>query len=64
MDASQAPSGTYRLETAHSQVLFSIRHLGLTDYYGRFDKISGTLNFNSGRAGEQRGLHRHRHRQH
>lgn len=48
MDASQAPSGTYRLETAHSQVLFSIRHIGLTDYYGRFDKMSGTLNFNAG----------------
>ena len=48
MDASQAESGTYRLETAHTQILFSIRHIGLTDYYGRFDKMSGTLNYNSG----------------
>jgi len=48
MDASQAESGAYRLETAHSQILFSIRHLGLTEYYGRFDKMSGTLNFNAG----------------
>jgi len=48
MDAAQAPSGTYQLETAHSQVLFSIRHIGLTQFYGRFDKMSGTLNFNAG----------------
>jgi polyisoprenoid-binding protein YceI len=27
-------------------VIFAIAHLGLTDYYGRFEKVSGTLNFN------------------
>lgn len=47
MNASQAGSGTYKLETSHSQLIFSIRHIGLTDYYGRFDKMSGTLNFNA-----------------
>lgn len=46
-DPGRAPSGTYRLETAHSQILFSIAHLGLTDYYGRFDKLSGTLAFDA-----------------
>jgi polyisoprenoid-binding protein YceI len=45
-DPTHAPNGTYRLDTMHSQVLFSITHLGLTDYYGRFDKLAGTLNFN------------------
>jgi polyisoprenoid-binding protein YceI len=44
-DTSQAPSGTYNLDPSHSQLLFSIAHLGLTDYYGRFDRLSGTLNF-------------------
>ena len=44
-DPTHAPNGTYRLDTMHSQVLFSIAHLGLTDYYGRFDKLTGTLNF-------------------
>lgn len=48
MDASQAESGAYRLETSHTQILFSIRHMGLTEYYGRFDKMSGTLNYNAG----------------
>lgn len=44
---AEAPSGTYRLEAAHSQLLFSVLHGGLTDYYGRFDKLSGTLTFDS-----------------
>jgi polyisoprenoid-binding protein YceI len=47
-DPNKAPTGSYSLETRHSQVLFAIPHLGITDYYGRFDKLSGTLSFNSG----------------
>ena len=47
-DPKQAPTGSYSLETRHSQVLFAIPHLGITDYYGRFDKLSGSLNYNSG----------------
>ncbi|MDE2184926.1 MAG: YceI family protein [Alphaproteobacteria bacterium] len=46
-DAKQAPTGRYALETHHSQVLFSIVHQGITDYYGRFDKLSGTMNFDA-----------------
>ncbi len=46
-DPARAPNGAYTLETAHSQILFSITHLGLTNYYGRFDKLSGTLNFDA-----------------
>jgi polyisoprenoid-binding protein YceI len=46
-DPSHAPSGAYRLEPSHSQLLFSITHIGLTDYYGRFDRLSGTLNFDA-----------------
>lgn len=44
-DPSQAPAGAYRLEASHSQLLFAIGHLELTSYHGRFDKLSGTLNF-------------------
>jgi len=46
-DASLAPGGAYRLDVSHSQLLFSIAHLGLSDYFGRFDKLSGTLDFNA-----------------
>ena len=47
-DPKQAPTGSYSMDTRHTQILFAIPHLGITDYYGRFDKASGSLNFNSG----------------
>jgi len=47
-DPKKAPAGAYQVETHHTLVLFAIPHLGLTDYYGRFEKISGTLNFKPG----------------
>jgi len=46
-DPKQAPTGRYAMETRHSQLLFAIAHQGITDYYGRFDKLSGTLAFDS-----------------
>jgi polyisoprenoid-binding protein YceI len=46
-DPKQAPPGAYQLEPRHTQVIFAITHFGITDYYGRFEKASGTLNFNS-----------------
>jgi polyisoprenoid-binding protein YceI len=47
-DPKKAPTGAYSLDPRHTQVLFAIPHLGITDYYGRFDKVTGNLNFNSG----------------
>jgi polyisoprenoid-binding protein YceI len=40
-----SPQGVYQLEERHSQVLFAIQHLDLTDFYGRFDKASGAMTF-------------------
>ena len=48
-DPAQAPGGTYSVNADHTQVLFSIRHLGLTDFHGRFDRASGTLSFDNKR---------------
>jgi polyisoprenoid-binding protein YceI len=42
-----APSGSYTMETRHSQLLFAIPHLGITSYNARFDRLSGSLNFDS-----------------
>ena len=44
-DPEQAPAGSYIVDGKHTQVLFSIMHLGLTAYHGRFDRISGSLAF-------------------
>ena len=47
-DPRNAPAGAYQMETRHTQVLFAITHMGITEYYGRFEKVSGSLNFNPG----------------
>ncbi|HEX3431978.1 MAG TPA: YceI family protein [Rhizomicrobium sp.] len=46
-DPTQAPSGTYTVNENHTEVLFSIMHLGLTAVHGRFNTTSGTLTFDS-----------------
>jgi polyisoprenoid-binding protein YceI len=44
-DPKQAPAGSYEVEPRHTQLVFAVSHFGLTDFYGRFDKVSGTLTF-------------------
>ena len=44
-DPKNAPPGAYQVEVHHTQVMFAIPHFGITDYYGRFEKVSGSLNF-------------------
>lgn len=41
------PTGTYNSDAAHTNLLWSIKHFGLSNYYGRFDKIEATLELNA-----------------
>lgn len=41
-----APAGRYAVSPGHTQVVFSIMHMGLSPYYGRFGTVSGSLDFN------------------
>ena len=36
---------TFKIDPVHSSVVFSIKHLGVTDFYGDFKDISGTVTF-------------------
>jgi len=36
---------TFKIDPVHSSVLFSIKHLGVTDFYALFKDISGTVVF-------------------
>src|SRR3954466_10637820 len=38
---AQAAPETYAYDPLHTQVLFSINHMGYTNVHGRFDKFSG-----------------------
>lgn len=42
-EAAPAPqaAGHYVIDPAHTSVAFRIRHVGLSDIYGRFNKVSG-----------------------
>ncbi len=41
-----APAGNYKLDPTHASVTWSLSHAGLSNYTARFDKITGTLDFN------------------
>jgi len=47
-DPKKAPTGSYSMDPRHSLVVFAIPHLGITDYYGRFDHVTGSLSYNAG----------------
>lgn len=38
---------TYTVDPAHSTVLFRVKHLDVTYIYGRFNKMSGTFDFDA-----------------
>lgn len=42
---SAAAPGNYTLDPQHVSVIWRIRHSGLSNYTARFDKATGTLNF-------------------
>ncbi len=42
-DPSKVQPGTYAVDPTHTQVLFSVLHLGFTHYYGNFSGVSGSL---------------------
>ncbi|MGD0866731.1 MAG: YceI family protein [Rhizomicrobium sp.] len=43
--ASIAPKGAYTLDPQHTQILFAIKHMGISTFYGRLGKASGTIDF-------------------
>ena len=38
---------TFKVDPVHSSVVFSIKHSGITDFYGNFKQISGTVTFDA-----------------
>jgi polyisoprenoid-binding protein YceI len=40
-----AHADTFKIDPVHSSIAFSIKHLGVTDFYGRFNDVSGQVVF-------------------
>lgn len=49
-----SPNGTYKIDPAHTEVLFTIGHVGIVPFSGRFDTISGSYTFNNKAPGTDR----------
>jgi len=41
----EAKAGTYRVDGGHSTAWFGIRHLGVANFYGRFNSIEGEFTY-------------------
>ncbi|HEY2035141.1 MAG TPA: YceI family protein [Rhizomicrobium sp.] len=40
-----AKKGTYKIDPRHTQIIFEIQHMGLSNFLGRLGPVSGTLQF-------------------
>ena len=40
-----AHADTFKIDPVHSSIVFSIKHLGVSDFYGRFNDLSGQVVF-------------------
>lgn len=43
--AAQTPAGTYSLDKAHTNIGFSVTHMGISNTVGRFNKFDGSVQF-------------------
>lgn len=49
-----SPAGTYAVDPLHSTAFFTIGHLGISEFRGRFDKVSGRFTFDPSRPDQDR----------
>lgn len=38
-------AGAYQVDPVHTSVIFKIRHSGVSNFYGRFNEVSGSIDF-------------------
>ena len=40
---SASAADSFKIDSAHSAIIFKINHLGMSDFYGRFNDVSGSF---------------------
>ncbi len=50
VSSSQGKAAHYEIDGVHSAAVFRIKHLGISYTYGRFDEVSGTVDFGGSNA--------------
>ena len=43
--AAASAADSYKIDPIHSSVIFRIKHLGTTNFYGQFNSVTGTIQF-------------------
>jgi polyisoprenoid-binding protein YceI len=51
---ANVPSGTYSVDTGHTQVLFTVMHLGISEYTGEFTQPTGSLTLDAANPGNSK----------
>jgi len=46
VSAEVAPAGSYKIDPGHTNVMFSVSHLGFSNLAGRFNKMEGDISLN------------------
>ena len=49
-DPARVVAGTYKVDSGHTQVLFTVNHLGFTEYTGQFTQPTGSLTLDPANA--------------
>lgn len=44
---SASGADTYKVDPVHSSLVFSTKHFGVTDFYGHFNEVTGTVTFDA-----------------
>jgi len=48
------PNGTFAIDPVHSIALFTVGHLGVSEFAGRFDKVTGTFTVDTAHPGRDK----------
>lgn len=48
--SATAAAGAFTVDGVHSSVVFKVKHAGVADFYGRFNKVEGSFNLDAASA--------------
>jgi len=51
MDVARVTGGTYAVDSGHTQIVFTVNHLGFNSYWGMFGGATGTLTLDPAKPG-------------
>lgn len=52
--AAGGADGVFKIDPVHTSVLFKIRHMGVSNFYGRFDEAGGEVTMNAAKPAESK----------